>query len=272
VAGGAGVIGEGDPAGSFGGYFDGGAAGYGVVVVNGLSGFGTITPGAMLHVSGSKDLTVTLGGIGFTHQAFLSQTSSTATSNLSSAVLGYSANSTFENHGLHAFARGPGGSSYNVGVYASGTSATTSTGNSYGVYGAASGGANNYGIYGIETGTGYAGYFAGSLHVTGTLSKGAGTFLIDHPLDPENKYLYHSFVESPDMMNIYNGNVVTDANGDARVTMPSYFEALNKDFRYQLTVLGTFAQAIIKDEIKGNSFTIKTDKPGTIIPNYKGVP
>ena len=44
----------------------------------------------------------------------------------------------------------------------------------------------------------------------GTLSKGGGSFKIDHPLDPENKYLYHSFVESPDMMNVYNGNVVLD--------------------------------------------------------------
>ena len=46
---------------------------------------------------------------------------------------------------------------------------------------------------------------AGNLDVTGTISKGGGTFKIDHPLDPTNKYLYHSFVESPDMMNIYNG-------------------------------------------------------------------
>ena len=65
------------------------------------------------------------------------------------------------------------------------------------------------GVAGISgTGaTGYAGYFDGKVHVNGTLSKGGGSFKIDHPLDPENKYLYHSFVESPDMKNIYNGNV-----------------------------------------------------------------
>ena len=57
--------------------------------------------------------------------------------------------------------------------------------------------------------------------------------MIDHPLDPANKYLYHSFVESPDMKNIYDGVITTDANGDATVVMPDYFEALNKDFRYQ---------------------------------------
>jgi hypothetical protein len=89
-----------------------------------------------------------------------------------------------------------------------------------------------------------------------------GTFKIDHPLDPENKYLYHSFVESPDMMNIYNGNITTDTNGEAVVDMPDYFDALNKDFRYQLTVIGTFAQAIVASEMKDNRFVIRTNVPG----------
>ena len=109
---------------------------------------------------------------------------------------------------------------------------------------------------------GLAGRFIGDVVVTGTLSKGGGSFKIDHPLDPENKYLYHSFVESPDMMNVYNGNVTTDKNGEATVTFPEYFEALNRDFRYQLTVIGTFAQAIVADEIKGNRFVIRTSVPG----------
>ncbi len=101
----------------------------------------------------------------------------------------------------------------------------------------------------------------GNLAVAGTVSKGGGSFKIDHPLDPENKYLYHSFVESPDMKNIYDGNVVTDEDGNATVELPDYFEALNRDFRYQLTVIGTFAQAIIASEIKDNRFTIKTNGP-----------
>ncbi len=108
---------------------------------------------------------------------------------------------------------------------------------------------------------GLAGDFFGDVEVTGNLSKGGGSFKIDHPLDPENKYLYHSFVESPDMMNIYNGNLITDGGGQAVVNLPDYFEALNKDFRYQLTVIGTFAQAIVAEEIKGNRFTIKTNAP-----------
>jgi hypothetical protein len=105
------------------------------------------------------------------------------------------------------------------------------------------------------------GFFAGNLNVTGKLTKGSGSFKIDHPLDPANKYLSHSFVESPDMMNVYNGNITTDRHGVATVTLPDYFEALNADFRYQLTVIGQFAQAIVKREIENNRFTIKTNRP-----------
>ena len=104
-------------------------------------------------------------------------------------------------------------------------------------------------------------YLGGDVTVTGTLSKGGGSFKIDHPLDPENKCLYHSFVESPDMKNVYDGNVTTDSNGVAVVTLPDWFEALNRDFRYQLTVIGTFAQAVVAEEIKANRFRIRTDKP-----------
>jgi hypothetical protein len=102
---------------------------------------------------------------------------------------------------------------------------------------------------------------AGNLHVGGMLTKGGGSFKIDDPIDPGGKYLSHSFVESPDMMNIYNGNVVTNAKGYAVVTMPAWFEALNGDFRYQLTPVGQFSQAMIASEIKDRKFTIRTSKP-----------
>jgi hypothetical protein len=105
-----------------------------------------------------------------------------------------------------------------------------------------------------------AGHFQGDVYVSGTLSKAGGSFKIDHPLDPENEYLSHSFVESPDMMNIYNGNVVTDGSGTATVTMPDWFESLNRDFRYQLTPIGQFAQAMVASEISNGKFVIRTDK------------
>jgi hypothetical protein len=103
---------------------------------------------------------------------------------------------------------------------------------------------------------------AGNVTIPGTLSKGGGSFKIDHPLDPANKYLYHSFVESPDMMNIYNGNVILDANGEAWVQLPDWFEALNRDFRYQLTSIGGFAPVYIAEKIQGNRFKIAGGTPG----------
>jgi hypothetical protein len=136
----------------------------------------------------------------------------------------------------------------------------------YGVYGSATGSGGmgtHYGVYGFASGgaTNYAGYFNGNVHVSGTLSKAAGTFKIDHPLDPANKYLSHSFVESPEMMNVYTGTVTTNATGEAMAQLPIYFEKLNINYTYQLTVIGQFAQAIILEEINNNRFVIKTDKP-----------
>jgi hypothetical protein len=102
----------------------------------------------------------------------------------------------------------------------------------------------------------------GNVDVVGTLSKSGGSFKIDHPTDPANKYLSHSFVESPDMKNIYDGVVTTDGKGFASVAMPAWFDALNGNFRYQLTVLGrSFARAIVWEEMTGDRFTIRTDEP-----------
>jgi len=132
-----------------------------------------------------------------------------------------------------------------------------------GVGGIFHGGGGSAGGDGIDAfaGSGVAGFFNGNVVVTGSLSKGGGSFKIDHPLDPANKYLYHSFVESPDMMDISNGNIVTDGTGDATIQLPEWFEALNRDFRYQLTVIGQFAQAIVTQKVSNHQFGIKTDKP-----------
>lgn len=103
----------------------------------------------------------------------------------------------------------------------------------------------------------------GKLVVTGSLAKGSGSFQIDHPLDPENKLLSHSFVESPDMMNIYNGIVPLNARGEAEVTLPEWFKALNGDFRYQLTAIGAPGPNLyIAEEIKDNHFKIAGGRAG----------
>jgi trimeric autotransporter adhesin len=114
-------------------------------------------------------------------------------------------------------------------------------------------------------GSGLAGYFNGNVTVTGAISAGTKDFKIDHPLDPANKYLVHASVESSEMKNIYDGTVTTDAQGNATVRLPSWFEALNSDFRYQLTVIGQFAQAIVSRKVQNNEFAIKTSMPNVEI-------
>jgi hypothetical protein len=107
-----------------------------------------------------------------------------------------------------------------------------------------------------------AGLFRGDVNVVGTLTKSAGAFKIDHPLDPENKYLVHSLVESPDMMNIYNGIATLDGKGEVWVSLPDWFEALNAEFRYQLTAIGRPAPSLhIATEVTKNRFRIAGGQP-----------
>lgn len=127
------------------------------------------------------------------------------------------------------------------------------------VQGYASGGNTNYGVVGQAPvgGQNRAGMFLGEGEFTHWLTKPGGSFKIDHPLDPANKYLYHSFVESPDMKNIYDGVATLDSDGEVVVELPEWFEALNDEFRYQLTALGASAPGLyIAEEINDNRFRI----------------
>ncbi len=145
-------------------------------------------------------------------------------------------------HGMDAFSAGVAGRGWGF--------------NALGVVGIANNGPYCRAVYG-QSQNGLAGRFIGMVFKTG------GGFMIDHPSDPENRYLCHSFVESPDMLNVYSGNTVTDDEGDAVVTLPPYFADLNKDVTYQLTVIEQFAQAMVSREIDDtNAFRIKTDRPG----------
>ncbi|HKF54908.1 MAG TPA: hypothetical protein VKJ45_05680 [Blastocatellia bacterium] len=143
----------------------------------------------------------------------------------------------------------------------------------FGVDGRSNGGA---GVHAITDG-GLAGDFQGpvkieqngqsnpgDLSVSGTLNvTGTKNFKIDHPLDPENKYLYHAAIESSEVLNVYSGNVVLDRNGEATIRMPEWFQALNTDFRYSLTAVGAPAAGLyVSEKIKDNAFSIAGGHPG----------
>jgi hypothetical protein len=118
-----------------------------------------------------------------------------------------------------------------------------------------------------STGRVWAGQFEGDVSISGTLSEGGGGFTIDHPLDPASKYLSHSFVESPVMLNLYAGTVTTDVEGLAWVELAAYFEALNRDITYQLTAVGRPAGLTVAEEVADNRFAIRSE-PGEVTVSW----
>ncbi len=188
----------------------------------------------------------------------------TATTGVTYGVYGQSAST--DGTGVYGWATATTGDTY--GVYGRTASqfgtgvhgeATATTGFTLGVYGEVSSPSSlAIGVFGTAPfgGSAHAVYAQGKLTASGIKS-----FQIDHPLRPETHFLNHFCTEAPEPLNAYSGNVTTDARGYAVVQLPDYFEAINRDFRYQLTVIGQFAQAIVAEEIRANRFVIRTDKP-----------
>ena len=128
-----------------------------------------------------------------------------------------------EAYGLYSYVFGNGsGSKY--GVYANAASSDPTAGANTGA---------KYGIYATASGSGstYAGYFQGNVTVNGEFRATGAVkqFVIDHPLDPENKTLSHNAVESPEILCLYRGKVKVGSSGRKMVRMPDYFAALTKE-------------------------------------------
>ena len=110
---------------------------------------------------------------------------------------------------------------------------------------------------------GIAGTFLGDVNINGTLTVSGGkAFRIDHPLNPKQRWLQHSCVESPEMRTLYTGMVTLDGGGAADVSLPDWFEALNGDFTYQLTAIGRAAPGLhVSRPIRNNRFQIAGGPP-----------
>jgi hypothetical protein len=163
--------------------------------------------------------------------------------------------------GAHGFVEPTGSQAY-YGVYGY---CDGGSGMNFGVFGDATGGGSNCGVYGMASGgtNDWAGYFDGDVRVTGTFTNPGPALEIDHPLDPVDQYLRHPAVHSSEMKNVYDGVVVLSSSGEAWVELPDWCEALNTDFRYQLTAIGAPGPSLyIADEVAGNRFRIAGGEPG----------
>lgn len=156
-------------------------------------------------------------------------------------AFGYATATTGTTYGLLGQSDGTSGR----GVYGSATAASGGTYGGYfesastsgiGVYGRATAVSGTvYGVRGFASivADGYAVYALGDMGASGVKP-----FRIDHPFDPENKYLLHYATESPEVLNCYTGKVTLDGAGEAVVELPPYFASINKDPRYTLTAVG----------------------------------
>jgi hypothetical protein len=224
-----------------------------VIQSSGNVGIGTTTPAHLLEVAGNINSSGTISaasfsgsGAGLTGVAttganvFTGNQSVAASASGVTALAAQATDVASANIGVSGLANGAGGT---------------------GVYGEAENGSLAVGVWGISS-SGYAGLFSGNVNVTGTITGAVKNFKIDDPLDPANKFLYHASVESSEMKTIYDGSVTLDARGEALVQLPEWFEAVNGDFRYQLTCVGGYAPVYIAQKIANHAFKIAGGTPG----------
>ncbi|MEK6702865.1 MAG: hypothetical protein AABZ53_11415 [Planctomycetota bacterium] len=168
-------------------------------------------------------------------------------------VAGSFTSSSNNGTGLYAIATRASGVTYGLRAYVNSNAA-----NAMAVRGECTNNGANYGVYGSATGASAFGVYSnGRLGSSGTKS-----FMIDHPLDPENKFLLHYSLESPEVLNVYTGVVSLDAAGEAWVTLPEYYESINIEPRYMLTSVGAPAPMLhVAEEVTGNRFKIAGGAP-----------
>ncbi len=223
------------------------------------------TGGAFTGEDGSYSKAVTATGTGVIGLGNNLTTSTTYASGTGGAFSG--------NDGVYGIGKVAAG----TGVIGGGNNLTTTSSLTLGSGGAFTG--NAFGVYGKAnntTGTGLwsvgvlgDGVQFGVFSNTNSGANGTKSFIIDHPLDPENKFLKHYSMESPEVINFYRGNVVLDANGNGTVQLPDYFTAINTNYSYTLTPIGAPSVTYIAEEIDENgTFKIAGGNPNQKISWY----
>jgi hypothetical protein len=247
------------------------------LAAGGNVGIGTSSPAAKLHVEGNGYFNGNLG-IGASSPAAKLQVATgtgdraiygmhAATSGVAYGVYGQSASTA--GTGVFGSTTATNGVAFGVWGQSNSTSgrgmvgyAAATSGDAIGVWGSTNSSFSiAYGVRGEEPlgGEGHAIIAFGTLAAVGTKS-----FQTDHPLHPETHYLNHFCAEGPEPYNVYRGNVVTDANGYATITLPDYFDSINRDPTYHLTVIDDsddFVLAKVVRKVQNNQFVIRTSKP-----------
>ncbi len=225
----------------------------------------TGTGGAFSGTDGSYSKSLNATGTGVIGLGNNITTSNTYSSGTGGAFTG--------NDGLYAI----GKTTLGTGVIGVGNNLNTSSSLLVGSGGAFTG--TDIGVYGIANNTSGSGLWAVGVYGNGAQfglfsqtnfgANGTKSFVIDHPLDPENKFLKHYSMESPEVINFYRGNIILDANGEATVVLPDYFTTININYSYTLTPIGSYSDTYIAEEInETGQFKIAGGNPNQKISWY----
>jgi hypothetical protein len=225
-----------------------------------ISGSSTGTPLCALYLSGNNST------YGFFSEGTANAILGKSYANNGKGVFGQSSCSTggygvygqavtIGGHGVHGENTNAGHGVYGTSNGFAGVYGISMPNGGYGVMGV-----GNIGVYATTGGSGgiYGLYVSqGEAYVSGYLTKAGGGYRIDHPADPDNKFLNHCFVESPEMLNLYRGRATFDAKGEAIVSLPSYFDVANESPEYILTPLGASMPGMfIAQEIVNGLFKV----------------
>ena len=125
-------------------------------------------------------------------------------------------------------------------------------------------GQSTYGVavYGSSS-NGYAAFWDGAVGQNGPVTMASAAVRLDHPEDPEERYLDLPFTASGERSVVLDGTVQLDETGAAEVRLPGWFARITENYRYQLTAIGAPAPALhVARELSTDTFSVAGGAPG----------